>query len=83
MKIEIIAYDKNQNSFIDLWKNQCKEANQELYNFDSIFIDFKGKYVDFIDRRYSTEEKWRGNTTIAPIRVPFDELDSINIFIKQ
>ena len=79
IKMEIVAYDKNENNLVDMWNKQCKETNQELYNIDMLEIDFKGKYVDFTDTRYRTDEEFKNKSILAPIRIPFDELDFINI----
>lgn len=75
-KIKIIAIQNNGNDSIELVDNETKERKQEAYNFDSIYIDFKGKYIDLIDTRYYTDKKIKN---LAPIRIPFDELDFIQI----
>jgi len=78
-KINIIAIQNNGKDSIELVDNETKERKQIPYNFDSICIDFKGKYVDFIDTRYYKEGKFHNKTVIAPIRVPFNKLDFITI----
>jgi len=78
-EMKIVVYDKNDNNLIDVWNIQSKENNQEPYNFDKIEIDFKGKYVDFIDTRYYTDKEFKNKTVLAPIRICFDELDFVQI----
>jgi len=75
-KISIIAIQKNGNDSIKTIDNETKERKQTPYKFDSVYIDFKGKYIDLIDMRHYTDKEIKN---LAPIRICFDELDFIQI----
>ena len=78
-KIRIIAIQNNGNDSIELVYKETKERKQTPYNFDSIYIDFNGKYIDLIDTRYYTDKEIKN---LAPIRVPFCELEFIQINLE-
>ncbi len=80
LKLEIIAYDKNDKNLIEIWEKETKEDIElELYNFDMIEVDFKSKCVHFTDLRYRTDEKFKNKHILAPIMVKFKDLDILII----
>lgn len=80
-KFDIRAFEYNKfKNLIEIWEEQIKgNKKSEPYKFDKVEIDFKGKYVDFIDTRYYYDEKFKNKSILAPIRKGFDELDILII----
>lgn len=76
---KITLINKKDINLIEKWEKDIIEKGLEVYNFDTIEVDFEYKRVTLIDNRYYADDKFKNQNILAPFQVDFSDINLLTI----